>query len=277
METKPTFAATMPSVGRHSIFRRIVVGVDGSKEGQEAARQALRLCDPHGEVSVVAAWTLPSPLIGVTGTRVPYYFDEELQRAHAEAALLDVRATVPGLASAAGQVGEGFPWDVLIDNAERVGATLLAVGSHGVERVRGILVGSTATAVVHKAHSSVLVARLASERFPERIVVGVDGSVQSAAAYAAARYLSERFDAELWPVVAHGGKGVDRKAIPHIVDHRHEDSPDDPVTALVAAASEADLVVLGSRGLHGLKALGSVSERVAHRASCSTLIVRERS
>jgi nucleotide-binding universal stress UspA family protein len=50
--------------------------------------------------------------------------------------------------------------------------------------------------------------------------------------------------------------------------------PDEPATALVAAAAEADLLVVGSRGLHGLKALGSVSERVAHRARCSVLIVR---
>jgi nucleotide-binding universal stress UspA family protein len=60
-----------------------------------------------------------------------------------------------------------------------------------------------------------------------------------------------------------------------IVDHEYEDLPDKPVQALVSAAADADLVVVGSRGLHGLKALGSVSERVAHRAHCSTLVVRE--
>jgi nucleotide-binding universal stress UspA family protein len=47
-----------------------------------------------------------------------------------------------------------------------------------------------------------------------------------------------------------------------------------PVDALVAAAADADLLVVGSRGLHGLHALGSVSERVAHRAGCSALVVR---
>ena len=44
----------------------------------------------------------------------------------------------------------------------------------------------------------------------------------------------------------------------------------------MAAAADGDLLVVGSRRLHGMKALGSVSERVAHRAPCSTLIVRER-
>jgi nucleotide-binding universal stress UspA family protein len=31
---------------------------------------------------------------------------------------------------------------------------------------------------------------------------------------------------------------------------------------------------VGSRSVHGLRSLRSVSERVAHRAGCSTLIVR---
>jgi nucleotide-binding universal stress UspA family protein len=49
-----------------------------------------------------------------------------------------------------------------------------------------------------------------------------------------------------------------------------------PVDALVSASRDADLLVVGSRGLHGLRALGSVSERVAHQALCSVLVVRPR-
>jgi nucleotide-binding universal stress UspA family protein len=41
-----------------------------------------------------------------------------------------------------------------------------------------------------------------------------------------------------------------------------------------ATAERASLVVVGSRGLGGLRALGSVSERVAHRAPCSVLVAR---
>jgi nucleotide-binding universal stress UspA family protein len=49
-----------------------------------------------------------------------------------------------------------------------------------------------------------------------------------------------------------------------------------PHREIVARANEleAGLVVMGSRGQTGLKALGSVSERVAHRSPCSVLIVR---
>ena len=120
-----------------------------------------------------------------------------------------------------------------------------------------------------------LVVRQAKDGFPRRIVVGVDGSVESAAAYAAARYLAERFDAELHPLVAWGGKGVNERLVAAITDGEHEDRHEAPAQALTDAAERADLVVVGSRGLHGLRALGSVSERVAHGASCTTLVVRE--
>lgn len=51
-------------------------------------------------------------------------------------------------------------------------------------------------------------------------------------------------------------------------------APGDPVVNLVDASIQADLVVMGSRGLHGARSLGSVSERVAHRAHSSVLVVR---
>jgi nucleotide-binding universal stress UspA family protein len=131
-----------------------------------------------------------------------------------------------------------------------------------------------ATEIIHRAPCSVLVARKMSRPLPRTIVVGLDGSAESATAYRAASELAERTGAELWPVVAHGGKPVDRVAISALAARR-EELPDEPVKALVAAAADADLLVVGSRGLHGIKALGSVSERVAHQAQCSTLIVRE--
>jgi nucleotide-binding universal stress UspA family protein len=49
-----------------------------------------------------------------------------------------------------------------------------------------------------------------------------------------------------------------------------------PVPAICSCAewNRASLVVIGARGLRGIRALGSVSERVAHRATCSVLVAR---
>ena len=48
-----------------------------------------------------------------------------------------------------------------------------------------------------------------------------------------------------------------------------------PAEALTAVSAETDLLVVGSGGLRGMRALGSVSERVGNLARCSVLVVRE--
>lgn len=52
-----------------------------------------------------------------------------------------------------------------------------------------------------------------------------------------------------------------------------------PATALMDAAKDADLLIVGSRGHGGFAGLllGSVSSHVAHHASCPVLIVRPKS
>ena len=44
--------------------------------------------------------------------------------------------------------------------------------------------------------------------------------------------------------------------------------------AIARVGDGVDLIVMGARGLKGAKALGSVSERVAHKAASSVLVVR---
>jgi nucleotide-binding universal stress UspA family protein len=50
----------------------------------------------------------------------------------------------------------------------------------------------------------------------------------------------------------------------------------DPGDVIVEAAKDADLAIVGSRGLNPLQRLlmGSVSSKVVHRAECDVLVVR---
>ena len=256
------------------VFERAVVGIDGSPESLEAARQAATLLERDGQLTLLAAYDIAPTLVGGTGMGIPSYLDDDLQRKAAGDALQRGYEEVRNRVRPHVRLARGRPSHELIGEAGEDRAALIAVGAHGTGRARGIVLGSTTTEVVHKAPCSVLVARAAGAAFPRKIVVGVDGSPESGAAYATARRLALRAKAELWPVVAHGGKGVDTHGVELIVDRRYEDLPDEPVPALVAAAGDADLVVVGSRGLHGLKAVGSVSERVAHQARASVLVVR---
>ena len=255
-----------------SPFTRVVAGIDRTPEAVEAARQATVIAAPDAPVELVTVYSLAGPIVGGLGAEVPLYYDEDVQRPAAED-VVAVAAKALGRADATRTVAAGTPWDVLLEKS-RANGTLLCVGSHGIGRLRGIVLGSTATEVIHNAPSSVLVGRPAGSDFPRKIVVGVDGSRESAAAFAVARELAQRCGARLWPVTAYGGGEIDKEAARAIVGDYHEDTADEPATALVAASAEADLLVVGSRGLRGIKALGSVSERVAHEARCSVLIVR---
>jgi nucleotide-binding universal stress UspA family protein len=73
-------------------------------------------------------------------------------------------------------------------------------------------------------------------------------------------------------IAAAGAQGVG--VHPHAWNGSIEVDERTPEEALVAASREVDLVVLGSRNLKGLAALGSVGERVGHHAACSVLVVR---
>jgi nucleotide-binding universal stress UspA family protein len=272
----PMGAAMTTTVERGSLAgelcSKIVVGVDRSPESVEAARQAAVLADHAAEFTLLGTWTVPAPGVGFPGPGYSRKGEADLYRGACGQAVAAARRVVDG-PEVGTKVVRGPAAKGLLEEASAERATLLVVGSHGQGRTRGVLAGSTVTEVVHKAPCSVLVVRPA-ESFPRRIVVGVDGSPESEAAYAVARALADRFGGNVWPVVAHGGEDLDVGRVERIVGYRRDDQPGDPVSALVAASADADLLVVGSRSVHGLKALRSVSERVAHRAGCSTLIVR---
>lgn len=256
------------------VFTRILVGIDGSQQALEAARQAALLQDVDGQLTLLTAWNI-APVIGIAGSKIPYYLDERFQRATAEEGLRAATEYVAPYTAAITKLVRGTPVAELLKEIERDEDTLVSIGSSNTRRLLGIVEGAAATQLIHRSPCSVLVTRPPTNGFPHNILVGVDGSVESAAAYAAARYLAERFDAELHTIVAWGGKGVNERLAAAITNGEHEDSHQAPAHALTKAAEHADLVIVGSRGLHGPRSLGSVSERVAHSAPCSALVVRE--
>ena len=253
------------------IFDRVICGVDPSEESLEAVGQAARLVAGTGrllllsvvelDVTVDAGWAA-----GQVVAQLRSENESALERAHREIAHLRLAETrlVEGPAPARFQV-----------EIARERATLLCLGTHGYRRSTGILLGSLTTTLLHDAPCSVLIARPPRDRagFPSSIVVGVDGSAPSHAAAEVAAALRERYGASVRAIVVSGGKEIDLDAARRAALGA-EEVPGKPVRALVEASSEADLLVVGSRGLHGLKALGSVGERVAHQARCSVLVVR---
>ena len=253
------------------IFERVVCGVDGTPEGLAAARQGARLASPAGQLTLV---TVVESNVAVHGGWRATALADRLH-VEAEQALEGARAEIAALRDVETRLLDGALLPSFKAELERAEATLACVGSHRTRRAAGLILGSLPTMLLHEAACAVLVAGppAADRSFPSAIAAGVDGSESAAAAGAVAKELAERFGAELRLIVAEGGKDVDVDGV-RAADPGVETESGKPVKALVEASKHADLLVLGSRGLHGLRALGSVSERVAHEARCSVLVVR---
>jgi nucleotide-binding universal stress UspA family protein len=249
-------------------FGRVLCGVDATPQSLEAARQADGLRAADGSLTVLSALDIAATAqAGWAATHAAQGL-----RAEAESALEAARAEVP---EAAFKLVEGRPHQALLTEAKRLEATLLAVGTHGISRPIGIALGSVTTILLHEAPCSVLVARerSAGQSRPRSIIVGIDGSPESAEAMETAFALADRFGIEASPWAVRDGKDFDQAAVDQLTESiRYEDG--NPVEVLVSVADRDDLLIVGSRGLHGVRALGSVSERVAHRARCSVLVVR---
>jgi len=136
----------------------VVVGVDGSPESHLALMTAFGEAARRGaNLQAVHAWTLP---IRTEGDASDY--QDVLVRGEREGRMLAERET-----SDAGADFPGVAFDVTVGDrsagaelvAASAGAQLVVVGSRGVGGLKGLLLGSTAHALIHHAACPVLVAR----------------------------------------------------------------------------------------------------------------------
>jgi nucleotide-binding universal stress UspA family protein len=252
------------------LFPSVVCGVDASEAGKVAARAAARVADPDGTLVLVA---VDDPTLAVHGGWQAVAIAAQLLQ-DVQTALAQAQDEATSTHPVETRLLEGDPLRCLLAEVERRGASLVAAGTHGQSRPVGIALGSVSTSLLHEAPCSVLIARAPrAEPWPRSRVVGVDGSPGSEEALAAAPGHAPRFGAPLRAVVAAGEGTVDLEAARRLAPEL-EELPGKPVDELHSLSEEADLVVVGSRGLKGLRALGSVSERIAHEARCSVLVVR---
>ena len=256
-------------VAQGSIFERILIGVDGGKLSFDACRQAARLAEPETAIEAATVSLFPAAAATALGVDdLAARIDRSAEAALAAAEqILGPRAELHRL--------QGLTVDALLAEAKRTKATLLAIGAPEHKQLEEIVFGGVGGELLHKAKCSVLLARPVPDEtiFPQRIVVGIDGSDESERAYEVASGIAKSRRSTLRSLAACGGERI---TFDEIAERHPEVSASmaHPVPALVDAASCADLLIVGSRGLHGLRALGSVSERVAHHAPCSVLVVR---
>lgn len=202
-----------------------------------------------------------------------------------------------------GKVIRGATRDKLI--AQSSDAAMMVFGARSKHGLRPDPIASALA--MHARCPVVLVPTTRSTETPaHRIVVGVDGSPASAEAVAAAFDEADRRDAPLLAVHSwkenkvHSAFGdpddsrlidlqeAENALIAEQLAGWRQDYPDvdvtyrsmhgDPADVLAQVSREAELLVVGSRGLGGFTGmlLGSTSQQLMHDPPCPTLIARHR-
>lgn len=286
---------------------RIVVGVDASSEAQAALQWARQVAAADDRIVAVRAFEMP--WIASAQMAVPVIpEDAELTAREALDALLGEVADdrIDGI------VREGKPGGVLV--AESKGADLVVVGHRGDSRI-AMMLGSTANYVLHHSEIPVVVVRgdrSDIEVPPRRVVVGVDdhglGDAEGEAENASVRALRWAYalpgvvhvrvahawhippmaigvypalaaDFELMDEAAYGA--IDRVLTaagpaPDGVEIERASLRGTPGIAIVEESRQADLVVVGSRGVGALRGLllGSTSTEAAAHAHCPVAVIR---
>jgi len=144
------------------MFKRLVVGTDGSETADEAVRRAAELArTADAALEIVSAYEPVAPVrLREEAVEAPKDLEWAINPRE------DVDATLErakGLAGDGIQISlharQGDPADAILDVAEEVGADLVVVGNKGMTGARRFLLGSVPNRISHHAPCAVLIIR----------------------------------------------------------------------------------------------------------------------
>lgn len=287
----------------------ILVGVDGSSQGDAAVRWAARravmreeqLTIVHVVSTMTGEWS-PAGWVGAPLPRQVVEWQDEEARKKVDDAVRLARATPGGDAlRIRTETPAGPIVPVLCDLSKQF--AIVVVGSRGRGTLTRAVLGSVSTALVHHSYCPVAVLRedIPPERRRAPVVVGIDGSPASERATALAFDEASSRNVELvalhawsdaeWPDVvpiawSKVSVGAEETLAQRLAgwQERYPDVVvrrvvvrDDPAGALLAQSQSAQLVVVGSHGRGGFAGmlLGSVSSSVVHGTHTPVIVVRQ--
>jgi nucleotide-binding universal stress UspA family protein len=147
-----------------SIYRKVVVGTDGSKPSLRAVERAAEVAQQSSaDLVIVCAYY---PTSEEDAQRAQDELRDEAFQVIGSAPAEDTLREATDCAKAAGMSGEvetvavlGAPVSSLLDAAEQRSADLLVVGSRGLNSLKGRILGSVPSEVARRAECDVLVVR----------------------------------------------------------------------------------------------------------------------
>jgi nucleotide-binding universal stress UspA family protein len=276
----------------------IVVGTDGSTSAELAVDRAGELGEALDAcVHVVSAYSATSPgewMAAAGGIAIVEWTDtERAQFAETIVAKSRDRLTARRT-NVRTHVCSGNAVQALVGIAADEHAQTIVVGNRGMTGARRLL-GSVPNGVSHQARCDVLIVQTRSSSRPGGaeltggpIVVGTDGSARAGVAVKESIRVAKALGGELHITLSYkgldgrqnGDAALDEAAAAAraegVIASTHA-SELDPTDALLDIAERADaaMVVVGSKGMHGMDrlALGSVPNQISHKGLCNVLIV----
>jgi len=298
-----------------SRFQTLLLPIDFSSHAASALEMAIALArDARATVHLYHAYEIPLGTIPPYGVAIPEPMLAEVRDAASrrlEKAAQQLRQA--GVASET-HIEHAPPVDGISDAARELRADLIVMGTRGLTGLKHVLLGSVAERTVRTAPCPVLTVRAADEgaagagpagRF-RTILVPLDFSTHADAALDLAIELAKEHHGELhllhayelpaavtlaygvaipqtlWDGVQQAAQARLEKALGHVrsakvagVAHLVTGPAADAIVE-TAAEQKADLIVMATRGLTGLKhvLLGSVAERTLRTAPCPVLTLR---
>ncbi len=138
-------------------IQRILVPVDFSDHSSVVVDWAIHLAAEHSsKIWLLHAYHLPVEFQQLEGAYLPADFWANV-REEAAASLAKIAEQVRAANVDVEEViKEGYPATVIEDEAERIEADLIVIGTHGLSGLKHLLLGSIAERVVQKAPCAVL-------------------------------------------------------------------------------------------------------------------------
>lgn len=269
----------------------IIAAYDGSEGSDEALRWAAREAWARGTaLTICLTWPAADLLqLGDGGAhdRAQHLGGEILARG------VRLAGAVPDLAEVRTVLAEGSPAHVLCERSST--AEMVVVGSRGHGGLADSRLGSVSWQVACHGQGRVVVVRgqwRPVNQSPGPVVAGIDGSRESQDALTFAFEEAALRDVPLVAVCALmdapgriGGAGRMEDDFGRLMTSREKEHPEvtvlrqvtfgTPRSALLEAAAEAQMLIVGARGLGGLKgmSLGSVAGTLVHHSPCPVAVV----
>ena len=145
------------------MYKHILIATDGSEIGNKAISHGVELAKTLG--AKLSAVTVTEPYESVVIVETMVLIPASDYKKQCEESAAQILSVVTSAAEVAGikcdmiHEQNRWPYEGIIEAAEKVGADLIVVGSHGRRGIEGLLIGSQATKLLTHTKIPALVVR----------------------------------------------------------------------------------------------------------------------